>query len=126
MIGTYSAPLRRGDFEERQTLGARSPRNPTSTVCATLAQTEDRRYLELKLCAAADVRSLLGAKDGATGAAALTVFSCLSGGDYDRGADRIGPKHAAKVVRSLLDELPEVQMMPFGAIGGLDQSSGES
>ena len=83
--------------------------NSELTVHATFAQTEDRRYLELKLCSAADVRSLLGAGDAATGVAALTVFSCLSGGDYDRGADRIGPKHAATIVRSLLADLPKVQ-----------------
>ncbi len=79
------------------------------TLNVSLAQTEDRRYLELKVCAAADVRYLLGAPDAPTGAAALTVFSCLSGGDYDRGAERIGPKHAATVVRSLLADLPKVK-----------------
>ena len=79
-----------------------------------IAQTEDRRYLELKVCAAGDVRSLLGATDAPTGVAALTVFSCLSGGDYDRGAERIGPKHAATVVRSLLAALFEVKPLSSG------------
>ncbi len=72
------------------------------------SQTDDRHSLELKLCAAADVRKLLGAGDAATGVAALTVFSCLAGGDYDQGADRIGPKHAADVVGWLLHKLPKV------------------
>ena len=72
------------------------------------SQTDDRHSLELKLCAAADVRKLLGAKNAATGVAALTVFSCLAGGDYDQGADRIGPKHAADVVSWLLFKLPKV------------------
>ena len=65
--------------------------------------------MELKLCAAAKVRELLGASDAAAGVDALTVFSCLAGGDYDRGADRLGPKHAAVVVKSLLAALPEVR-----------------
>ena len=60
------------------------------------------------MCAAADVRKLLGAKDAGTGVAALTVFSCLAGGDYDHGADRIGPKHAADVVGWLLANLRQV------------------
>ena len=54
------------------------------------------------------MRKLLGAGDAATGVAALMVFSCLAGGDYDRGAERLGPKHAAEVVSYLLKKLPEV------------------
>ena len=54
------------------------------------------------------MRKLLGAKSAATGVAALTVFSCLAGGDYDQGAERIGPKHAADVVAWLLHKLPKV------------------
>ena len=56
------------------------------------------------------MRKLLGARDAASGVAALTVFSCLAGGDYDQGADRIGPKHAADVVSWLLSKLPKVRV----------------